>query len=80
MNIITFIFLYASNAFQNMNVPIHEKVCVIPPAYYLDLFENPYHSININRDDGPFYLQCMNRIQGTKPSGRYCKRLIDVMV
>ena len=80
MHIINSRFLYVSNAFQNMNVPIHEKVCVRPPAYYLDWFENTYHSITINSYDGPFYLQCMNGIQGTKSSGRYCKILIDTMV
>ena len=28
--------LDVSNEFQNTNVPIHEKVCVSPPLYYLD--------------------------------------------
>ena len=32
--------LYVINDSHNKNVPIHEKVCVIPPPYYLDWFEN----------------------------------------
>ena len=51
--------LDVSNAFQNTNVPIHERVFVSPPAYYLDWFERSYPNVPINRDDGPFCLQCM---------------------
>ena len=57
------------NSFQNTNVPIHERVCVSPPTYHLDWFERSYPNAPINRDDGPFCLQFMNGIQGTKPSG-----------
>ena len=39
MHRLTDSILDVSNAFQNTNVPIHERVCVIPPPYYLDLFE-----------------------------------------
>ena len=41
MNIITARILDVSNAFQNTNVPIHERFCVYPSPYYLDWFENP---------------------------------------
>ena len=34
--------LDVSNAFQNTNVPIHERVCVSPPPYYLDWFKRSY--------------------------------------
>ena len=30
--------LYAINTFQNTNIPIQERVYVIPPPYYLDYF------------------------------------------
>ena len=36
VHILTAIILYVINAFQNTNVPIHERVCVRPPPYYLD--------------------------------------------
>ena len=59
--------LYVTNTLQNKNVTIHERVCVIPPPYYLDWFEIYYPNVTTNRDDGPFFLQCMNVIQVTKP-------------
>ena len=68
-----------SNAFQNKSVLIHEIVCVIPPPYYLDWFEISYLNVPINRDDGPFCLQCMNGIQVTNPAGRQWNRLLDVV-
>ena len=37
--------LDASNAFQNRNVPIHERFYVIPPPYYLDRFERYYPNV-----------------------------------
>ena len=52
----------ARNALQNMNVPTHERVCVSPPPYYLDWFEKSNPNVTLNRDDGPFFLQCMNRV------------------
>ena len=58
------------NAFQNKNVHIHERVYVIPPPYYLDWFEIYYPNVSLNQYDGPFFLQCMNVIQGTKPAER----------
>ena len=36
MHRLTVRILDVSNAFQNKNVPIHERVCVSPPPYYLD--------------------------------------------
>ena len=33
--------LDVSNAFQDTNVIIHERVCVIQPDYYLEQFKNP---------------------------------------
>ena len=68
------------NAFQNTNVPIHERVCVSPPPYYLDWFERSYPNVPLNRDDGPFCRQCMNGIQGTKPAGIKCNRLLNAVV
>ena len=53
-----------SNALQNTNVPIHEIVCVSPPSYYLDWFKISSSNVPLNRDDGPFFLQFMNGIQG----------------
>ena len=72
--------LDVSNAFQNTNVPIHEIVCVIPPPYYLDWFEILYPNVSLNRDDGPFFLQCVNAIQGTKPDVRQWKILLYAVV
>ena len=56
--------LDVSNAFQNKNVPIHERFCISPPPFYLEWFEISYPNIPLNRDDVPFCIQCMNGIQG----------------
>ena len=80
MHRLTARILYVSNAFQNKNVPIYERVFVIPPPYYLDWSEISYPNVPLNQDDGPFCLQCMNRIQGTKPAGRQWNRLLDAVV
>ena len=69
MHRITARILDFSNAFQSKNFPIHERVYVSAPHYYLDCFERSYFNITLNRDDGPFYIQLMNGIQGTNPSG-----------
>ena len=63
MHIITARILDVSNDFQNTNVPIHERVSVIPPPYYIDWLEKSYHNITLNIDDVPFCLQCMNGIK-----------------
>ena len=68
------------NEFQNTNVAIQTRVCVSPPPYYLDCFERFYLNVSLNRDDGPFYIQCMNGIQGTKPSGRQWNILLYAVV
>ena len=80
MHRLTARILDVSNAFQNKNVPIHERVCVRSPPYYLDWFERSYPNVPLNRDDGPFCLQCMNGIQGMKPSGVKWNRLLDAAV
>ena len=80
MHRLTARILDVSNSFQNTNVPIHERVCVSAPPYYLDQFERSYPNVSLNRDDGPFCLQCMNGIQGTKPAGRQWNRLLDAVV
>ena len=80
MNRLTANILDVSNSFQNTNVPIHEKVCVSPPPYYFNWFERSYPNVPLNRDDGPFCLQYMNVIQGTKPSGRQWNRHLDAVV
>ena len=80
MHIITARILDVRNEFQNTNVTIHERVCVSPPPYYLDWFERSYPNVPLNRDDGPFCLQCMNGIQVTKPSGRQWNRILYAVV
>ena len=80
MHRLTSIILDVSNAFKNTNVPIHERFCVSPPPYYLDWFEISYPNVPLNRDDGVFCLHNMNVIQGTKPAGRQCNRLLDAVV
>ena len=64
MHRLTARILDISDTFQNTNVPIHEIVCVSPQTYYLDWFEISHPNVPLNRDDGPFFLKCMNGIQG----------------
>ena len=73
------IILDVSNAFQNKNVPINERVCVSPPPYYIYWFERFYPYVPLNRDDGPFCLQYMNGIQVKKPAERQWNRIIDAV-
>ena len=80
MHILTARILDVSNAFQNKHFPIHERLCVIPPPYYLYWFEKYYPNVPLNQDYGPFCLQCMSGIQGTKPSRLQWNRLLDVVV
>ena len=70
----------ASNKFHNTNVPINEILCVSPPPYYLDCFEKSYPNVPLNQDEGPFCLQFINGIQGTKLSGRKFQCLLDAVV
>ena len=72
--------LDVSNAFQNTNVPIHERVCVSRPPYYLDWFKRSYPNVPLNRDGGPFCINCMNIIQGEKPSGIKLNILLDAVI
>ena len=55
-------------------------MCVSPSPYYIYWFEKYYPNVTLNRDEGPFCLQCMNRIQGVKPSGKQWNRLLDAVV
>ena len=63
MHRLTARILDVSDEFKNTNVPIHERVCVSPPPYYLDWFEGSYPNVTITIYDDPFHLQCMNGIQ-----------------
>ena len=72
--------LDVSNSFQNTNVPIFKRLCVSPPPYYLDWFEISYPNVTLNKNGGLFFLQCINRIQGTKPSGRQYNILLASVV
>ena len=71
--------LDVSYAFQNKNASIHERFCVSPPTFYLDWFQRSYPNVLLNRDEIPFSIQCMNGIQGTKPSKRQWNRLLDAV-
>ena len=42
MHRLTARILDVSYAFQNTNIPIHDRVCVSPPPYYLDWFERSH--------------------------------------
>ena len=57
--------LDVSNAIHNKNVLINEIVCVSLIPYYLDWFEKYHPYVPLNQDDSPFFLQCMNGIQGS---------------
>ena len=72
--------LDVSNAFQNKNVPINERVCVVSPPHHLDWFEISHPNVPLNRDGGPFCLKSMNGIQVTKPAGRQWNGLLDTVV
>ena len=52
MHRLTARILYVSNEFHNTNVPIHERVCVSPPPYYIDRFEICHPNVPLNIDDG----------------------------
>ena len=80
MNRLTGRTLDVSNEFQNKNITIHERFCVITPPYYLDCFEISYPNVPLNWDKVPFFLKFMNGIQGTKPAGRQWNQLLDAVV
>ena len=79
-NIVTASILDVSNAFQNTNVTIHERVCVGKPPFYLDCFERPYPNVTLNRYEGPFFLQCTSGIQRTKLAGQQWNQLFDAVI
>ena len=58
------------NAFQNTQRSVSERVLLTPPPFYLEWFNLRYPHLSISRDDGPFCLQAVNGIQGTKDIGR----------
>ena len=66
MHRLSAIVLDVSNALQNGNFTIHERVFVIPPPYYLVLFEKSYPIINLDKYYDKFCLKCMNGIQAKK--------------
>ena len=72
--------LDVSNALQNTNFIIHERVFVSPPPYYLYWFEISYPNVPLDLYYGPFCLQFMDVIQVTKPAGRQCNILLDAEV
>ena len=39
-----------------------------------------YPNVPLNWDGGPFFLQCMDGIQGTKPAGWKLNRILDAVV
>ena len=80
MRRLTASILDISNAFQNANFPIHERVSVSPPPYYLEFFERSYPNVTFNQDDGTFCLRCMNVIQGIKPAVRKWNLLLGALV
>ena len=49
MHRLTARILNVTNYLHNTNVPIHERVCVSPPPYYLDWFEKYYPNFPLNR-------------------------------
>ena len=64
MHRLTSSILDDSNSFQNNTFPSREIVCVIPTPYYLDLCERSFPNVTLNQYEGPFFLQCMNIIEG----------------
>ena len=66
--------LYASNAFQNKNVTIDERVFVSLPPYYIEWLKRSFPNFYLNQYD------VMNIIKGTKQSGKQCNRIFDAVV
>ena len=50
------------------------------PVYIIRWFEIYYPNVTLNRDYVTFSPQCMNVIQGKKPSWRQWNILLDVVV
>lgn len=72
--------LDVKNAFQNTNVPACKHMHISLPPYYLEWFRKVYPNVPVNPEDGPFCLQVMNSIQGTKPAGRQWYKTVDAML
>ena len=70
MHGLTASILGVSNVFQNKTFPIHERVFVSPPPYYIDYFERSYPNAPLNRDSGPFSLKFAHVTQRTKADGQ----------
>ena len=68
MHRLTTNILDVSNVLQNTNSPIRLIFSVSPPPYYLEWLELFYPNVTLILDDGSFFLQCINVIQGTKPA------------
>ena len=80
MNRLTARILDVSNEFHNRSFPIHERVYVSPPPYYIDWFEISYPNFPLNWYEGLFFLQRMNGIWGTKPYVQKLNRLLNSVV
>ena len=80
INMLTAMILDVSNASKNKSFTINEIVCVSPPPYCLDWFEISYPNVPLNPYEGPFFLQCMTAIQGTKSAGQQRNRLHEEVV
>ena len=80
MHRLTASILDVSNAFQNKNLLIYERLCVITPPFYIDWFEKSYPNVTLNRNYGTCCILCMNVIQGGKPAGWKWYRLLDAVV
>ena len=48
LNRLTAMILDVNNTFQNTNVPIHERVCVIIPPNHLEWFERSHPKFPLN--------------------------------
>ena len=72
--------LDVGNSFHNKNSSIHKIVGFSSSPYYLEWFERSYPNGTLNRYEGPFFLQCMNRMQVTKPSRGQCNILLYAVV
>ena len=68
-----------SNYLQNKNIPILEIICVSTPPYYLYWFEKKYPNVTLNWYYGPFGIQYIIGIKGTKPELRQWNILPDAV-
>ena len=66
MHRLTSRILGISYYFQNKNNPIHKRVCVSPPPYYVDWFEKYYPNVTLNWDNGPFLFNKWVESRGKK--------------